>query len=42
MALPGFGWFRIGSSAPPELWPMVLFPLIVVGVGPWLYRETLD
>jgi len=26
----------------PELWPMVLFTLVVVGVGAWLYRETLD
>ena len=26
----------------PELWPMALFTLVVVGVGAWLYRETLD
>jgi ABC-2 type transport system permease protein len=26
----------------PELWPMALFTLVVVAVGAWLYRETLD
>ena len=26
----------------PELWPIALFTLIVIGVGAWLYRETLD
>jgi ABC-2 type transport system permease protein len=26
----------------PELWPMALFTLIVVTIGAWLYRETLD
>ena len=26
----------------PELWPMALFTLIVVAIGAWLYRETLD
>jgi ABC-2 type transport system permease protein len=26
----------------PELWPMALFTLVVVGIGAWLYRETLD
>jgi ABC-type multidrug transport system permease subunit len=26
----------------PELWPIAVFTVIVVGVGAWLYRETLD
>jgi ABC-2 type transport system permease protein len=26
----------------PELWPMALATLIVIGIGAWLYRETLD
>jgi ABC-2 type transport system permease protein len=26
----------------PELWPIALFTLIVIGIGAWLYRETLD
>jgi ABC-2 type transport system permease protein len=26
----------------PEIWPMVLFTLVVVAIGAWLYRETLD
>jgi ABC-type multidrug transport system permease subunit len=26
----------------PELWPIALFTVIVVAVGAWLYRETLD
>jgi len=26
----------------PELWPMAVFTLLVVGIGAWLYRETLD
>lgn len=30
------------SEILPELWPMALFTLIVVGVGAWLYRETPD
>ncbi len=30
------------SEILPELWPIALFTLIVVGVGAWLYRETLD
>jgi len=34
-----------GNAAPdilPELWPIALFTVIVVGIGAWLYRETLD
>ncbi len=38
MLLKGNGAFEIV----PELWPMALFTLLVVGVGAWLYRETLD
>ncbi len=26
----------------PEIWPMVLFTLVVLAIGAWLYRETLD
>jgi len=26
----------------PELWPMALFTLVVVGFAVWFYRETLD
>jgi ABC-2 type transport system permease protein len=26
----------------PDIWPMVLFTLVVVAIGAWLYRETLD
>lgn len=26
----------------PELWPMALFTLLVMAIGAWLYRETLD
>jgi ABC-2 type transport system permease protein len=25
-----------------EVWPIALFTLLVVGIGAWLYRETLD
>ena len=26
----------------PDIWPMALFTLVVVAIGAWLYRETLD
>lgn len=26
----------------PDLWPIAVFTVLVVGVGAWLYRETLD
>jgi ABC-2 type transport system permease protein len=26
----------------PELWPMALFTLLVMGIAAWFYRETLD
>ena len=26
----------------PELWPIALFTLIVIGAAVWSYRETLD
>jgi ABC-2 type transport system permease protein len=26
----------------PQLWPMALFTLIVIGIAAWFYRETLD
>jgi ABC-2 type transport system permease protein len=26
----------------PEIWPMVLFTLVALTIGAWLYRETLD
>ncbi len=26
----------------PELWPIALFTLMVIGVAVWFYRETLD
>jgi ABC-type multidrug transport system permease subunit len=38
MLLKGNG---VGEIA-PELWPMALFTLIVMGVAAWFYRETLD
>jgi ABC-2 type transport system permease protein len=34
-----------GNAVPdilPELWPIALFTVIVIGIGAWLYRETLD
>ncbi|MGA8612816.1 MAG: ABC transporter permease [Xanthobacteraceae bacterium] len=31
-----------GAEILPELWPMALFTLIVIGVAAWFYRETLD
>jgi ABC-2 type transport system permease protein len=34
-----------GNTVPdilPELWPIALFTVIAVGIGAWLYRETLD
>jgi ABC-type multidrug transport system permease subunit len=38
MLLKGNGVGEIG----PELWPMALFTLIVMGIAAWFYRETLD
>ncbi|HTV27862.1 MAG TPA: ABC transporter permease [Xanthobacteraceae bacterium] len=38
MLLKGNG---VGEIA-PELWPMALFTLIVMGIAAWFYRETLD
>ncbi len=26
----------------PELWPMAVFALAVIGIAVWFYRETLD
>ena len=26
----------------PQLWPMALFTIIVIGIAAWFYRETLD
>ncbi|HLH93006.1 MAG TPA: ABC transporter permease [Xanthobacteraceae bacterium] len=26
----------------PQLWPMALFTLVVIGIAAWFYRETLD
>jgi len=26
----------------PELWPLALFALVVIGIAVWFYRETLD
>jgi len=31
-----------GAEILPELWPMALFTLLVIGVAAWFYRETLD
>jgi ABC-2 type transport system permease protein len=31
-----------GTEILPEVWPMVLFTLFVIGVAAWFYRETLD
>jgi ABC-2 type transport system permease protein len=31
-----------GAEILPEVWPMVLFTLFVIGVAAWFYRETLD
>jgi ABC-2 type transport system permease protein len=34
-----------GNAVPdilPELWPIALFTVIVIGIAAWLYRETLD
>jgi ABC-2 type transport system permease protein len=30
------------SEILPELWPMALFTLVVIGAAVWFYRETLD
>jgi ABC-2 type transport system permease protein len=38
MLLKGNGWTEIA----PELWPIALFTLCVVGIAVWFYRETLD
>jgi ABC-2 type transport system permease protein len=38
MLLKGNGVAEIA----PELWPIALFTLIVMGVAAWFYRETLD
>jgi ABC-2 type transport system permease protein len=38
MLLKGNGWSEIA----PDLWPMALFALAVVGIAVWFYRETLD
>jgi hypothetical protein len=32
------GWTEIA----PELWPMALFAVVVIGLATLLYRETLD
>ena len=26
----------------PEVWPLALFALVVIGIAVWCYRETLD
>jgi len=31
-----------GAEILPEIWPMALFTLLVIGVAAWFYRETLD
>jgi ABC-2 type transport system permease protein len=31
-----------GAEILPEIWPMALFTLIVIGIAAWFYRETLD
>jgi ABC-2 type transport system permease protein len=38
MLLKGNGWTEIA----PELWPMALFAVAVIGLATLLYRETLD
>jgi ABC-2 type transport system permease protein len=38
MLLKGNGWTEIA----PELWPMALFAVVVIGFATLLYRETLD
>jgi ABC-type multidrug transport system permease subunit len=38
MLLKGNG----ASEIMPELWPMALFTLAVIGLAVWFYRETLD
>ena len=38
MLLKGNGWNEIW----PELWPIGVFALIVIGIAVWFYRETLD
>jgi ABC-type multidrug transport system permease subunit len=38
MLLKGNGWTEIA----PDLWPIALFTLVVVGIAVWFYRETLD
>ena len=36
--LKGNGWTEIA----PELWPMALFTVVVIGFATYAYRETLD
>jgi len=36
--LKGNGWTEIA----PELWPMALFTVVVIGFATLVYRETLD
>ena len=38
MLLKGNGWTEIA----PELWPMALFAVVVIGFATFIYRETLD
>jgi ABC-2 type transport system permease protein len=38
MLLKGNGWTEIA----PELWPMALFAVVVIGFATFVYRETLD
>ncbi len=38
MLLKGVGWTEIA----PELWPMALFTVVVIGFATLVYRETLD
>ncbi|RFB81408.1 ABC transporter permease [Methylovirgula sp. 4M-Z18] len=38
MLLKGNGWSEIW----PDVWPIGLFALIVIGIAIWFYRETLD
>jgi ABC-type multidrug transport system permease subunit len=38
MLLKGNGWTEIE----PELWPMALFAVVVIGFATFIYRETLD
>jgi ABC-2 type transport system permease protein len=39
------GMLLKGNGVPeimPELWPMALFTVAVIGLAIWFYRETLD